>query len=59
MWLKHSDLFLLWSKDLMPAQGVSWSLSLPNSLKSPLCPTATVLHVSKGNFCCSCTILCF
>lgn len=36
MWLKHSDMFLLWSKDLMPPQGVPWSFSLPNNSKSPV-----------------------
>lgn len=36
--LRHSELILVWSKDLMPAQGVTWSLSLPNNPKVPCVP---------------------
>lgn len=58
-WLRHSVLILVWSKDLMPAQGVTWSLFLPNNPKSPLCPTTAALLASKSNFCCRCPSLAF
>lgn len=38
MWLKHSDLFLLWSKDLMPAQGVPGASPYLTTPKVPCVP---------------------